>query len=350
MKKNITLSQACDGVVRYKSATGLSPNTIRNYRTTFAKLQAYFAGHPERSCTLKGGSQAAVEEAAESQDPAFASITRDQLIDFFAWLRDEYLSEPDGAAPRGQIKLAPKTILNIHTDLSALWSWGVEEGFVPANIVRTIAPPDPKAPVVEPLAKEEIDALLASCDRGKTWKTRQLIASERPTADRDRAIILTLLDTGLRASELCGIQIGDINMTANSIKVLGKGQKERLVYFGKRTSKALWKLLTPRLKDAKLEDMVFTVGPEDDLRPMTRDVLRRLLVRIGERAKVANVYPHRFRHTFAITYLRNQGDLFTLQDLLGHSDIAMVKRYARIAQTDCAKAHQKASPVDNWRL
>jgi integrase/recombinase XerD len=335
MKKSITLSQACDGLVRYKSATGLSPNTIRNYRTTFAKLQAYFDGHPERS-------------EAESQDPAFDSITRDQIIDFFAWLRDEYLSEPDGAAPPGQIKLSPKSILNIHTDLSGLWSWGVAEGFVPANIVRTIAPPDPKAPVVETLTKEEVDALLAACERGNTWKTRQLMASERPTADR--AIILTLLDTGLRASELCGMKVGDVNMTANSIKVLGKGQKERLVYFGKRTSKALWKLLTPRLKDSKPEHLVFTVGPDDDLRPMTRDVLRRLLVRIGERAKVANVYPHRFRHTFAITYLRNQGDLFTLQDLLGHSDIAMVRRYARIAQTDCAKAHQKASPVDNWRL
>ncbi len=160
------------------------------------------------------------------------------------------------------------------------------------------------------------------------------------------------------------IKFGDMNLTTNSIKVLGKGQKERLVYFGKRTSKALWKLLTPRLKDSKPDDLVFTVGPEDDLRLLTRDVLRRLLVRIGERAGVANVYPHRFRHPFAITYLshreashRNQGDLFTLQDLLGHSDMAMVKRYARIAQTDraaspwdCAKAHQKASPVDNWRL
>ena len=47
MKKSITLTQACDGLVRYKSATGMSPNTIRNYRTTFAKLQAYFAGHPD---------------------------------------------------------------------------------------------------------------------------------------------------------------------------------------------------------------------------------------------------------------------------------------------------------------
>jgi integrase/recombinase XerD len=232
---------------------------------------------------------------------------------------------------------------------------GVEEGFMPANIVRMIDPPDPKAPVVETLTKEEIDALLSACDRSKTWKNRQVTANDRPTADRDRAIILLLLDTGLRASELCGIKFGDVNLTTNSIKVLGKGHasRERLVYFGKRTSKAVWKLLTPRLKDAKPDDLVFTVGPEDDLRPMTRDVLRRLLALkgdIGERAAVANVYPHRFRHTFAITYLRNQGDLFTLQDLLGHSDMAMVKRYARVAQTDCAKAHQKASPVDNWRL
>ena len=50
MKKSITLTQACDGLVRYKSATGMSPNTIRNYRTTCAKLKAYFESHPERSC------------------------------------------------------------------------------------------------------------------------------------------------------------------------------------------------------------------------------------------------------------------------------------------------------------
>jgi integrase/recombinase XerD len=97
-------------------------------------------------------------------------------------------------------------------------------------------------------------------------------------------------------------------------------------------------------------------------------VLDRLLAPkgdIGVRVRTANVSPHRFRHTFAIIYLRNQGDLFTLQDLLGHSDMAIplsgtqavVRRYARVAQTDraaslwdCAKAHAKASPVDNWRL
>ena len=326
-KSTITLSQACDGLVRYKSAVGLRPNTIHHYRYSFTKLLAYF-----------------------SNDPLFAAITKQQLVGFFAYLRDDFVSEPNGVAPRGKIKLAPKSILNIHTDLSALWTWGVGEGYVKVNIVRQIEPPDVKPPVVETLSKEDIEKLLGACALTRNWKTRGQTMTERSTADRDRAIVLLLTDTGLRASELCGIKIGDLNLNANSIKVLGKGQKERLVYFGKRTSKALWKLLTPRLKEAKPDDYVFTVGPEDDQRPMTRDVLRRLLVRMGERAGVANVYPHRFRHTFAITYLRNGSDLFTLQELLGHSDMAMVKRYAHIAQTDCAVAHQKASPVDNWRL
>ena len=328
MKKSaITLAQACDGLVRYKSAVGMSPNTVRNYRVTFAKLQAFV-----------------------KDDPPFPAITRDQLISFFAYLRDEYISEPDGIANRGQIKLSAKTILNIHTDLSALWNWGVEEGYVKTNLVRTIQPPDAKPRVVETLSKDDLEKLLGACAITRSWKSRDYKPQERPTADRDRAIVLTLVDTGLRASELCGIKISDVNLNANSIKVLGKGNKERLVYFGKRTSKALWKVLTPRLKEAGQDEFVFTVGPDDDQRPMTRDVLRRLLARIGQRAGVADVYPHRFRHTFAITYLRNGSDLFTLQELLGHSDMAMVKRYAHIAQTDCAVAHQKASPVDNWRL
>jgi integrase/recombinase XerD len=148
---------------------------------------------------------------------------------------------------------------------------------------------------------------------------------------------------------MCDLKVGDVNLQGNSIKVLvGKGKKERVVYFGRRSAKSLWKYLLPRLDTMQPNDQLFLVDYPNDPRPMNRKVLLHLLKRIGARAGVPNVYPHRFRHTMAINYLRNGGDVFTLQNLLGHSNLETVKRYARIAQMDCARVHQTASPVDNW--
>jgi integrase/recombinase XerD len=325
--KKLALSQCVEGMLFYKRASGKSPSTTADYRNSFDKLQTFFA-----------------------KNPPFVSITRDQLVAFFAWLQDEYVCVANGHIQRKPIHLSPKTILNIHIALSALWTWAVNEGLVEKNIVRTIDAPRVQPPVIETFSKEQIEALLKACDRSAKWKTKESIASERPTADRDRAIVLLLLDSGIRAQELCDIRFGEINLSNNNIKVKGKGSKERIVYFGKRTAKALWKYILPRLNTSKLEDRLFLVGNPDDAREMDRHVLCKLLQRIGERAGVPNVHPHRFRHSFAITYLRNGGDVFTLQSLLGHSDLTMVKHYARIAQTDCAKVHQTASPVDNWRL
>lgn len=327
MTRELTLSQCVDSLLFYKRAEGKSPNTLNDYRTCCAKLQEYL-----------------------KDDPLFISITRPQLIAFFDWLQNDYTRQPAGPIPRGPIKLSPKTILNVHTALSALWHWAVDEEIAPKNLIRTITPPKVPAPVIEPFTKDDIEAMLKACRRTAAYKSNDHTTNDRPTGDRDAAVIMLLLDTGLRADELCKTKIGDIDMGGNKINVLGKGKKKRLVYFGKRTSKAIWKYLLPRISAMKPGDLFLFVGPPDDPRPMERHVLLHLIKRIGKRAGVAKAYPHRFRHTMAITYLRNSGDIFTLQQLLGHSDLKTVRLYSNIAQTDCARVHQSASPVDNWKL
>ena len=83
---------------------------------------------------------------------------------------------------------------------------------------------------------------------------------------------------------------------------------------------------------------------------MQRTGLRLLIFRIGTRAGVPDAGIHRFRHTFAINFLRNGGDPWSLQMMLGHSTMEMVKTYLSIAQADLDNSHKLASPVDHWRL
>jgi site-specific recombinase XerD len=150
----------------------------------------------------------------------------------------------------------------------------------------------------------------------------------------------------LRASELCSILIKDVDTRNHRILVMGKGTKERIVQYSARTGQAIWRYLSGR-PDARPTDTLFATL---DGYAMGKDRLEKVLRAVGDRAKIANVHPHRFRHTFAIQFLRNGGDPFTLQALLGHSTLDMVKRYLHIAQTDLESSHRRASPVDNWRL
>lgn len=127
---------------------------------------------------------------------------------------------------------------------------------------------------------------------------------------------------------------------------MGKGALERSVPFSPRTAQALWRYLSTRPK-AETNEPLFVTALN---RPMDRGQLRKFLVFLGKRAGVKDVHPHRFRHTFAIEYLRNDGDPYTLQKILGHSTLDMVKKYLALAQVDLDKAHKRASPVDNWAV
>ncbi len=331
MKIQISLSQAIEGYLLDAHARRLSVKTVADYNSTFNKFRAYIG------------------------DPLLDSITSDDVRRFLADLGSRVVS-PAGIAPRPARKLSKKTLRNVHIGLSALWTWAINEGFVTHHIVRAIKAAKPEKPDIKPFSKDDVKAMLKACQRSTPYTRpgKRECDHLRPTADRDRAMILLLLDTGVRASEICadhnrkapGLLIQDVDRRNLTITVMGKGDKERTLPISPRTSKAVWRYLLTRA-DAALTDPLFTNQRGEAL---TSSGLLQLIRRLGKRAGILKAHPHRFRHTFAINFLRNGGNTLELQRLLGHSTLEMVKRYVAIAQVDLEKAHKRASPVANWRL
>jgi integrase/recombinase XerD len=197
--------------------------------------------------------------------------------------------------------------------------------------------------------------MLKACtySRATVSATRRSFVTRRPSANHDTALILVLLDTGIRASELCALKIEDVDLATGRVEIRhgveggAKGGKGRTIYLGKASRRALWRYPASRDDGQAGEAPLFVTSSGRLMRP---SILRHLLTRLGDKAGVFKAYPHKFRHAFAITYLRSGGDVFTLQQILGHSSLDTVRLYARIAQSDVAQAHRRASPVDNWRL
>jgi integrase/recombinase XerD len=238
--------------------------------------------------------------------------------------------------------------------LSAFFSWAEKELEL-ASPMKLVPAPNFKSPPVETYSKEQIEAMLKACE----WSVecapndRSKYVRRRRMNYRDKEIILMLLDTGLRANELCSLKIGDVDYQSGKVDVKhgaaggAKGGKGRTVYTSRTTRKLVWRYLAER-EDGEVASEPLFVGMFN--RKLTPFALRHMIKEIGQKAQVTKCYTHRFRHTFAITYLRSGGDVFTLQALLGHGSLEMVQHYARVAQVDVEQAHKRASPVENWRL
>jgi len=234
--------------------------------------------------------------------------------------------------------VSEKTALNYHVGLSSLWGYCLSAGMVNANVVRDVRPPKPQAPAIIPYTQIDLEALL---------KASQI--DSHPY--RDKAIILLLLDTGIRASELCNLVLKDVSLTTRKIVVVaGKGNKTRHLPFSIRTGEVINEYLQSRQIEIIRKNWTkpFIIGRKGNA--LTRSGLCTMLYRLGEIAQIPGVHPHRFRHTFSINFLRNGGSVYTLQAILGHSSLDMVKRYLAIAQVDIDWDHAKASPVMRWCL
>lgn len=327
----ISLSQAILGYQLDARARRLSPHTLADYQNSFRKFQDYIATHPVNPVH------------PVDTDPDLAAITPDHVRGFLASLAT--------AAPivNGRVRtIGKKQTLNIHTGLSALWTWALREGYATRHILHDIQRPRPEKPAIIPYSQDDIKRLLAACDQTKTYQRagQRIQERTRGTALRDRCLILVLLDTGVRASELCGLRIIDADLRNQRITVTGKGSKTRMIPIGPSTAKLIFRYVSAERRDVAVNEPLFIANG----RPINRDALVHLLARLGERAGVTDCHPHRFRHTFAVLFLRNGGNTRALQDLLGHETLDMIRVYTRLAEADLAIAHRQASPVENWRL
>lgn len=271
---------------------GLSAHTQRNYSYVLRRFQTWFGDKTE--------------------------VDTNVLRAYFLMLQDENLSLP--------------TLATHHRGLKTFFGFLVKEGHMDKNPVEGIRKPkiDKLYPYV--LENAQFQALLKAPNRS-TFEGL-----------RNYTMLLTFLDTGLRVTELTKLNMQDLNLSNRSLTVVGKGNKERTVYMGRNVTKALSKYLTRR-GFHPYEDAVFVTRAGDRLN--ARNV-HQIVARLGKRAGITGVRcsPHTLRHTFATVYIRNGGDPFSLQRLLGHADIQTVMVYVHMVGKDLREAQAKYSPMD----
>lgn len=229
-------------------------------------------------------------------------------------------------------ELKRSTIWNNIRALRTFFIFLIRDGFMKNSPMGNIN--KPRLPKQYPFVFEDHQVLkLLRTPNQKSWE-----------GYRNYVILLMFLDTGIRLEELCGLNLKDINLAIRSVNILGKGDKSRLVFMGKKLTKELHKWIELRGYKA-YEEALFCTKPGERLKKRNID---KLIQRMGKKAGISGTRcsPHTLRHTFATNYIRNGGDPFSLQQLLGHSDIKTCMIYVHMAGVALREAHAKYSPVD----
>jgi integrase/recombinase XerD len=321
----LLFSKAIFGFMTFIRAEGFAESTIKLYAFNLNILQRFLG------------------------DKDLEMITIDDLRGFFVYLREEY------PKVKGHVDkpLSGSTLQNHWKAMRTFFKWSEDEGLIKERPDRRIKMPDNSPKAVMPLSEEDVKALLKYTTYSSSINpyNRRSYKFKRDTALRDTALVLLLLDTGVRAGEASRLDQKDLDLESSHIFVRPfstsqRKTKSRVIPLGKACQRALWKYISS-LEDPQPADPVFTTRTG---RRMGREVITELIKSLGNRAGVKNCHPHRLRHTFAIEYLRNGGDIFTLKYILGHSTLDMVQHYLQIAQTDVEMTHKRASPADKWRL
>jgi len=273
------------------------------------------------------------------------------LVGFLDFLGRDFLAKPIASIAPGEVDaLAVRSFLASLTKrglsrrsqgralaaVRGFFRWAAREGIVPANPAQGIR--TPKAPKTLPrhLRPGEIESLLEAPD------------ATEPMGRRDRALLELLYATGLRVGELVSLDWPDLDLAGRTLRVLGKGNKERMVPFGREAERALreWLALWEPLRDpADPEGGEEPVFLSSRGRRLGDRQVRRILDRhTAAAALAAGVHPHTLRHTFATHLLENGADLRSIQELLGHSSLSTTQKYTHVEIDRLLAVYRDAHP------
>jgi len=235
--------------------------------------------------------------------------------------------------PQQNKLLSPRTIQGHARSLKAFASWLFAEGYTDQNILANLKLPKAPSKIMEPLTPQEIKKVVSSINRKSYVGERNLVALE------------TLLDSGLRASEVASITLDNLNLKDGFIKVKGKGDKERIVPIGKFVQMELLHYIE-KVRPQPYYGYCDTLFLSRGGKPVTVNTVKLVFSRLAKDSGVNRLHAHLCRHTFAINYLLNGGDIFSLREILGHTTLEMVNHYLHFTSSQITAQHHKYSPMD----
>lgn len=254
----------------------------------------------------------------------------------FVWFRSEGVERLEQVTAhhiRKYLHLRQQAGVATHTQhkyaraLRAFFNFCVREELIDKTPMATVTMPRVEKLLPTSFTKEQAQAIIGACD-----------------TERDKTMVLVMLDTGLRACELLALNIEDVDTRAGEILVRhGKGQKQRTVYIGLKTRKQMAKMLAKR-PDWRAKSPLFVSERSGDR--LTMSGLFHFMKRLRNRTGLQHVQAHTFRRTFALWSLRAGMSVYHLQRLMGHEDLTVLRRYIGLAEADLSQAHRAAGIVD----
>lgn len=220
--------------------------------------------------------------------------------------------------------------------IKASYNRWVSEGLLDKSPFHGVKLPRLPEKVKPPLSAGQLNALHDSVD------------CFSPQGPRDAALLAVLTDTISRVSEISRLGIANLNLQSRHIKVYGKGRRERVIPFGTKTQKLIYKYVhfyRPAPLDPRTDFVFLTHGG----RPLTRNRIYAIVRKYAKKAGIDGIpcSPHSLRRSGCVQWIVNGGDIYSLQKMTGHKSLTVLKTYVDLSQADVKALHEKYSPMDN---